>query len=590
MTPLVVVRAVHYVSIAQVLGALVFAAAIAPVLAERSSIDRVTVPLRVMTRAAITAALLSWLAWLVLQAADMAGVSVAEATRPGTLQAVLLDTGFGHVWLARFVLLAALMTVIVILGPYRRRGSRAATAALTVVAAVAMGSLAGAGHAAAHPPLERGVHVTVDALHAIAAGAWLGALLPFALAVPAVPAGPQRFALSRRFSLIGIAAVAVLVASGVVNSLFLVGSWPALFGTRYGELILLKLALFAGMLALAGANRAHWTPMLQAQRGSGAAALHLSRNARVEAVLGALVLVVAAALGVSVPGAHDQVRWPFTFRLSFDGWVPTFIPAYPSTYAHSPVPYTARAVADGSMVFEQQCARCHGVTGRGNGPDAAQLTPPPADLSSAHVLTHPDGDLFWWISQGIAGTAMPPFVDRLPPSSRWELVQFIKTLAGAGMFSANRATGSIPAPAFAYQIDSNAQRQVPDPSQTSAVLVVLAGNAAVAARLDYLAARASALDQAGLPVVLITSSPNTAHDSRWPAITASTSPSVLEAYRLLAQSPEFADEAEFLIDARGLVRMRWRYPMVASAEELLQFIPTLQSERITAPSHMGHSH
>jgi copper resistance protein D len=46
----------------------------------------------------------------------------------------------------------------------------------------------------------------------------------------------------------------VLIASGLINSWYLVGAFAALLGTLYGRLLLVKLSLFFGMLVLAAAN------------------------------------------------------------------------------------------------------------------------------------------------------------------------------------------------------------------------------------------------------------------------------------------------------------------------------------------------
>ena len=67
------------------------------------------------------------------------------------------------------------------------------------------------------------------------------------------------------------------------------------------------------MIALAAANRSRWTPQLAA---TARGAVPLSRNARIEAALGACVLAVVGVLGISIPAAHDDVRWPFAFRLA----------------------------------------------------------------------------------------------------------------------------------------------------------------------------------------------------------------------------------------------------------------------------------
>ncbi len=105
-----------------------------------------------------------------------------------------------------------------------------------------------------------------------------------------------------RFSIMGIASVAILSASGVVNACILVGSFSALVGTDYGRLLLLKLVLFAVMLALAAANRLRLTPRL-ALPGSGALR-QLTRNSGIEFVLGLAVLAIVAMLGTMHPATH----------------------------------------------------------------------------------------------------------------------------------------------------------------------------------------------------------------------------------------------------------------------------------------------
>jgi mono/diheme cytochrome c family protein len=85
-------------------------------------------------------------------------------------------------------------------------------------------------------------------------------------------------------------------------------------------------------------------------------------------------------------------------------------------------------VARGEALFQTHCAICHGREGRGDGPSAAGLNPQPADLTATHVDDHTDGDIFWWLTYGIAGTAMPSFEQTLSEIERWELIHFIRSL------------------------------------------------------------------------------------------------------------------------------------------------------------------
>lgn len=150
------------------------------------------------------------------------------------------------------------------------------------------------------------MHVGMDALHLLAAGAWLGGLLALSatLRKPRANYGPTTLA---RFSGMGLLAVATLVATGLVNSWFLVGTMDGLLTTRYGHLLIAKLAAFLGMGALAAANRFWLAPALEAmpQRdGHNARLNQLERHVLGELGLGAAVLMVVGVLGALQPAAH----------------------------------------------------------------------------------------------------------------------------------------------------------------------------------------------------------------------------------------------------------------------------------------------
>ena len=93
----------------------------------------------------------------------------------------------------------------------------------------------------------------------------------------------------------------------------------------------------------------------------------------------------------------------------------------------NPFPPTAASVAAGQQLYARRCAPCHGPTGRGNGPLAAELHPPPADLV-VHVPLHADHDLFQIIHDGIAGTAMAPFSGQITEQEIWHTINYLKTL------------------------------------------------------------------------------------------------------------------------------------------------------------------
>ncbi len=93
----------------------------------------------------------------------------------------------------------------------------------------------------------------------------------------------------------------------------------------------------------------------------------------------------------------------------------------------NPFPPTPESLAAGSATYAQICQACHGAGGQGDGPAAAGLEPPPADLV-VHVPLHAEADLFRFIRDGIPGTAMAPLSDRLTEAEIWHVVNYIRTL------------------------------------------------------------------------------------------------------------------------------------------------------------------
>jgi copper resistance protein D len=222
--------------------------------------------------------------------------------------------------LALGLLLAGLLVAGDRLG--RRRGADMLGWATLLLSAVVVAALAWAGHAGATPSARGEIHVVSDALHLLAAGAWLGALVPLALLFARAIGdwtwlGVAREA-TRRFSMLGIASVGTLLVTGTVNSWFLVGGVRGLLGTPYGRLLLLKLALFAAMVAVAAFNRQRLTPQLHEGVAPTVALRRLRRNALIETGLGLAILMVVGTLGTEPPGAHLPPDWPLPFRLDLD--------------------------------------------------------------------------------------------------------------------------------------------------------------------------------------------------------------------------------------------------------------------------------
>jgi mono/diheme cytochrome c family protein len=95
----------------------------------------------------------------------------------------------------------------------------------------------------------------------------------------------------------------------------------------------------------------------------------------------------------------------------------------------NPVAYDEISVTAGAELFSQTCVVCHGPEGKGDGPGAAGLDPKPAELTADHVQANSDGALFYTISEGRPDTAMVSWAATYSEEQRWNLVNFIRSLA-----------------------------------------------------------------------------------------------------------------------------------------------------------------
>jgi len=85
------------------------------------------------------------------------------------------------------------------------------------------------------------------------------------------------------------------------------------------------------------------------------------------------------------------------------------------------------ALKEGKTLYVSYCTPCHGEKGRGDGVAAASLSTKPADHSSEYVQKQSDGALFWMITEG--RNPMPAYKQSFSDQQRWELVDYIRTLA-----------------------------------------------------------------------------------------------------------------------------------------------------------------
>jgi len=263
---------------------------------------------------ALIFAVVSGVAWLFLVAQSITDQALAEVFSQGVLWTVVSKTDFGRDWLVRLALACVLGALFIPFLSAKRTPPAWVNAITALAAAAFVGTLAWAGHAVGGSGIEGSLHPAADVLHLIAAAGWVGALLPLALLLGAAGRHAGSLATVRtatiRFSALGLVTVGALLVTGTVNTWYLAGSISALTETDYGRLLLLKIALFFGMVAIAVVNRLRLTPRLVASTSEGPARdvlRQLRRNVVIEIAAGAAILAVVAILGVTPPGIDEGI-------------------------------------------------------------------------------------------------------------------------------------------------------------------------------------------------------------------------------------------------------------------------------------------
>jgi putative copper resistance protein D len=299
--PLVAARAVHFAATSMMAGCIIFRTVIAmPVF--RSELPAAAAFRRWslwFTWLSLAVAVVSGAAWLLLATASMSGMPLDEALTADVLSTVVSETQFGQVTVLRAGLAVGVAACLIF-----DRATIARWLGLATSIAFAA-SLAWTGHAGSTVGSVGDLHLLADAVHLVAAVAWIGGLVPLILLLvvlyPSKPSSLVPDAVGR-FSLLGIVSVAALILTGTINAAILVGSLGALVATGYGQLLLLKLVVFALMLALALTNRLLLTPRLS--RSGNRACQWLIRSSAIEFALGLAIFSIVAVLGTMHPAAH----------------------------------------------------------------------------------------------------------------------------------------------------------------------------------------------------------------------------------------------------------------------------------------------
>jgi copper transport protein len=262
---------------------------------------------------ALSLFLLASIGHLLLQAAITTELPLFQAIGQ-PLAALLFETSWGRLWLVRMAL-ALLLGALLWLGEQGEKSGRLAWGSVYEMAAAVVSlaillTLSLSSHAAATVEI-RGPALFNDYLHLLAAAVWVGALFHFAPAVPLIRgtlAPAQRRTLLAilvpRFSVLGIASVAVLAVSGLYSTWAQV-TLPAALATPYGRVLLLKVVLVGVILALAAINLLRVRPRLAREDAAGD---QLRKLVAGEAGIAVLILLLVGLLTALEPARQVASR------------------------------------------------------------------------------------------------------------------------------------------------------------------------------------------------------------------------------------------------------------------------------------------
>jgi putative copper export protein/mono/diheme cytochrome c family protein len=541
---------------------------------------------------------------------------------------VALRTQFGQWLLVRGVVL---LVVLALLGPWRAR------AVLTMVlAGFALAVQPLLGHAGALGGSIGTTLIVSEISHLLAAGAWLGSLLPLFLTIGILPHNAAATT-CRSFTPVGLSAVLVLGGTATVQVTQFMGGLPGLFGTGYGHIALVKLGLFVVLLALAAINRLALTDRL-AGTAPDTARRHMRVSVATETMLGTLVVLTAGFLASHAPGTHEQPIWPFAWRPTLSAFydpvlrnevtgallgtcaaviiavagviwrrvrwpalalaaltlalaIPhlnlLFVEAYSTSYFISPTEFAATAIVHGAKLFAANCAVCHGEEGRGDGPSARSLPLQPADLTAEHFWAHSDGELFWYISHGFAapdgGVAMPGFDASLSSEARWDLIDYLRAHnAGESMRRTGKWTHPLPIPQFDVACTDGRALDLDDLRGRVLRIVAVSGNEVE---------RRASPAQTEVTTIILTQKGTAPSDL---TNCVASEPETWTAFSILSGMPSQALGGEqILVDQNAWLRAAWRPGEPGdwtSRQELAAVVADITAHPIAADAAGGHVH
>jgi putative copper resistance protein D len=241
---------------------------------------------------------------LLLAGAELLMVGLQVSTLVGTLQIPPVEAGETTFTAAALTICACAVAIAIV----ARRPGSVPGAALGSFAFVILAAQTLSSHAAARVDGRFALGLA-DFAHMAAAAVWIGGLPYLCSALAHTQHRTSCYRIGRRYSLMAMASVAVLVGAGGAMAAAYAGSLGALYGTGYGVMVGTKVLLLAGMLLLGAMN---FRIVSRLRRDPAASAETLRRFAEAELGIGLTALLAAASLTSQPPGVDltsDRAAW-----------------------------------------------------------------------------------------------------------------------------------------------------------------------------------------------------------------------------------------------------------------------------------------
>jgi|SRR6185437_14706358 len=135
--------------------------------------------------------------------------------------------------------------------------------------------------------------------------------------------------------------------------------------------------------------------------------------------------VLAAALALTGCSARSR---PSSIERKLANVAKDVVIPFEAEKAANPTPANDHTLAEGQRVYVTHCAMCHSNDGHSQNPLGQAMNPPAMDLTSPHVQSWKDQELYWIISNGIRLTGMPGWQGQLSSEQIWQVARYIHAL------------------------------------------------------------------------------------------------------------------------------------------------------------------